>query len=511
MRRSLSLLFAGLLASTAFGANAENLDHAALAKLTGQISLIKDKAHSDGASVQFLEPLLAERLNGIAASAPLQPPAFATIENKAGLHTIPVDFMLAQLRLQTGARFNANVGKALANANAPALFIRGGAITLEQLAIEAATQFPGALEKNGETYKANWPIIIWSDSGLILEDGDRLELSTRAGAFVLNAGLLLLDKAAIAGSAESNAGLAAFKPFIVTAMSGALQAKQAKFSNLGFQGSGFQGSGFQGVGSTSGISIIGAALMPAKMQSFFVDSSFTKVSSINLLDARNILIAGNQFRDAAGPAIAMKGVTNTRVLSNIVTSSDHAQGISVQNRSADIEITHNLILDNRGSGIFLANGVRDITVSANLLSGNGRGGISVVRGTCVNLADNIVIGNRQVGIKVRASDRLALSQNELINNSGPGISVTEQGPQAALTISDNQFIANKSGLHGGSASEVALTGNDFAGQSPILLDGEFASYVPQLLRVSTAEAAAQPFIIHANEQSSPRTDCQSGS
>ncbi|CAH0342088.1 right-handed parallel beta-helix repeat-containing protein [Rhizobium sp. CECT 9324] len=501
MRRSLSLLFAGLLASTAFGASAENLDHAALARLTRQISLIENKAQSDGASVQFLEPLLTERLNGIAASTPLQAPAFATIENKAGLHTIPVDFMLAQLRLQTGARFNADVGKALTNANAPALFIRGGAITLKQLAQDAAAQFPGALEKNGDTYTANWPIIIWSDSGLILDDGNRLELSTSAGAFMLNAGLLQLDNAAISGSAESNAGLTDFKPFVVTAMSGALQAKQATFSNLGFQGA----------GSTSGISIIGAALMPARMQSFFVDSHFDKVSSVSLLNTHNILIAGNQFRDAAGPAIAMKGVTNGRVLSNIVTGSRQGQGINVQNRSSDIEVAHNVILDNRGSGIFLANGVRDITVSANLLSGNGRGGISVVRGTCIDLAGNIVIGNRQVGIKVRTSDRLALSQNELINNSGPGISVTEQGPQATLTISDNHFIANKSGLHGGSASEVALARNDFAGQSPILLDGEFASYVPQLLRVSTADHAAQPLIIHANEQSSPRTDCQSGS
>lgn len=501
MRRSTSLLFAGLLASAAFGANAENLDHAALADLTRKITLIEDKAHSDGANVRSLAPLLTERLQGIGASAPLQAPAFTTLENKAGLHSIPVDFMLAQLRLQTGARFNVNVGKALTATNAPALFIRGGTMTLQQLAVEAATQFPGALEKNGEAYKVNWPIIIWSDSGLVLEDSDRLELSTGAGAFVLNAGLLQLDNAAISGSAENNAGLADFKPFVVTAMSGALQAKQARFSNLGFQGA----------GSTSGISIIGAALMPAKMQSFFVDSRFDKVSSVSLLNTHNILIAGNQFRDAAGPAIAMKGVTNGRVLSNIVTGSRQGQGINIQNRSSDIEVAHNVVLDNRGSGIFLANGVRDITVSSNLLSGNGRGGISVVRGTCVDLAGNIVIGNRQVGIKVRASDQLVLSQNELISNSGPGISVTEQGPKAALVINDNRFIANRSGLHGGSASEVALTGNDFAGQSPILLDGEFASYVPQLLRVSTAEAAAQPFIIHANEQPSPRTDCQSGS
>lgn len=501
MRRSASLLLAGLLASTAFGANAENLDHAALAKLTRQINQVTDRAGAGDATLESVEPLLTERLHGIAATAPLQVPAFAAIEGKGGLHTIPVDFMLAQMRLQTGARFNANIDKAFTDANTPALFIRGGTITLKELAAAAATQFPDAVEKNGETWTAKWPIVIWSDSGLVLEEGDRLELSTRAGAFVLNAGLLQVNNGSISGSSGVNDGLPEFKPFIVTAMSGALQARQAEFSNLGFPGS----------GSTSGISIIGAALLPAKIRSFFVESAFDRVSGVNLLDTHNVLIAQNRFRDADGPAIAMKGVNRARILSNIVTGSRQAQGINIQNRSSDIEIAHNLVLGNRGSGIFLANGVRDIKVSANLLSGNGRGGISVVRGTCVELIDNMVVSNRQVGIKVRASDQLALSQNQLISNSGPGISVTEQGPKAALTIDDNHFIANRSGLHGSSASEVALTGNDFAGQSPILLDGEFASYVPQLLRISTADAEAQPFIIHANEQSSPRTDCQSGS
>ncbi|UJW74932.1 right-handed parallel beta-helix repeat-containing protein [Rhizobium sp. SL42] len=501
MRRSASLLFAGLLASTAFGVNAENLDHAALARLTGQINQVTDHAASGDTSVESLLPLLTERLHGIAPSVLVDAPAFVTIEGKGGLHTIPVDFMLAQLRLQTGARFSADIGRALTDANAPALFIRGGTITLKELAATAATQFPGAIEQNGETWTANWPIVIWSDSGLVIEDSDRLELSTRAGAFVLNAGLLQVNNGSISGSPESNDGLPEFKPFIVTAMSGALQAKKAKFGNLGFPGS----------GSTSGISIIGAALLPAKMRSFFVESAFDRVSSVDLLDTHNVLIARNQFRDADGPAIAVKGVNSARILSNIVTGSRQAQGINIQNRSSDIEIAHNLVLGNRGSGIFLANGVRDIKVSANLLSGNGRGGISVVRGTCVRLIDNIVVANRQVGIKIRASDQLALSQNQLINNSGPGISVIEQGPKAALTIDGNQFIANRSGLHGGSASQVALSGNDFAGQSPILLDGEFASYVPQLLRISTADATAQPFIIHANEQSSARTDCQSGS
>jgi poly(beta-D-mannuronate) C5 epimerase len=289
-------------------------------------------------------------------------------------------------------------------------------------------------------------------------------------------------------------------------MTGAVQAREARFSNLGY--------GEPGV--TSGLSIIGAALYPAKMRSSFSDSSFVGLNAVSLENARDIAVVGNRFQDMVGPAITMSGVTHSQILGNVMTGTKTAQAIDVQNRASGVEISGNVILNNRGSGIFVANDTRDVVIRSNLLSANGRGGVSVVRSTCINISNNVIVSNAQVGIKIRASDALTLSGNDLIANAGAGISVLDQKKDTLISVADNAFSANKSGLYGGSASEVALNANDFAGQSPILLDGEFASYVPELLRVSSSpEGAQQAFTIHPNATSTTghasRPDCKTGS
>ncbi|TPP06747.1 right-handed parallel beta-helix repeat-containing protein [Rhizobium glycinendophyticum] len=506
MRKGLPILLALMMASTAVGARAESIGHADLARLNETVGAIGRRLADPDARKSDASSLLNGRLAGIGAKRQWQAPTFDTLAGKPTLHTIPVDFMLAQLRLQTGGKFAPNAHKAIANGAAPALFIRGGAMSLDELAKLAAEQHPGAIERRGDAFIAHWPIVIWSDAGLVLSEGQQLELSTGEGAFVLNSGLFTIDRASLSSTPEKNTILPEFRPFLATAMTGAVQAREARFSNLGY--------GETGV--TSGLSIIGAALYPAKMRSSFSDSSFVGLNSMSLENARDIAIVGNRFQDMLGPAIAMSGVTNSQILGNVMMGTKMAQAIDVQNRTSDVEIIGNVVLNNRGSGIFVANETSDVTIESNLLSGNGRGGVSVVRSACIDISHNVIVSNAQVGIKIRASDALSLSGNDLIANAGAGISVIDQQKDSLISVADNAFSANKSGLYGGSASEVALNANDFAGQSPILLDGEFASYVPELLRMSSSpEGAPQAFTIHPNATSTTgrasRPDCKTGS
>lgn len=501
MRKGLPLLLALLLTSTAPGLRAESLDHAELARLTRTVTEIRARLQAGEARKDDARTLLTGRFavvdQPLAARPELDRP---TTEGK--LHTVPIDFMLAQLRLQTGQKFDAQIEKALVNRAAPALFIRGGAMTLEQLVAEAAQSHPGALERSGETIIARWPIVIWSDSALLMGPDQALQLSTADGAFLLNSGLLSLDRAELSGSEGTNAGLKSFRPFVATAMTGAVQASNARFSRLGFGGA----------GSTSGLSVLGAALFPSKVGSHFVDSTFDNVSGLSLENTHRLVVSGNRFAGGAGPSIALKGVTGAQIRDNVITGTTEAQAIDIQNTSTSIEVTGNILIGNRGSGIFVANDARDVAITGNLLSGNGRGGVSVVRSACVTIADNIVFSNSQVGIKVRASNGLTLSHNDLIANAGAGISIIDQAPDARVVVDGNAFSANKSGVHGGAASEISLKANDFAGQSPILLDGELAPYVPQLLQIAASpDAANAPLTIRANTASAAKVDCKTGS
>lgn len=506
MRKGLPILLALLMASTTVGARAERIGHADLAQLTGTVGEIGHRLAASDARKADAASLLTGRLADIGAKGAWQAPTFDAITGKPSLHTIPVDFMLAQLRLQTGGTFAPDTQKAISDRSAPALFIRGGAMALDELATLASEQHPGAIERRGHTYIAHWPIVIWSDAGLVLSEGQSLELSTREGSFVLNSGLITVDRASLGSTSDTNASMPGFRPFVATAMTGAVQAREATFANLGY--------GETGV--TSGLSIIGAALYPAKMRSSFTDSSFVGMNAVSLQNARDIAIVGNRFQDMVGPAIALSGVMHSRILGNVLTGTKTAQAIDVQNRTSGIEIAGNVILNNRGSGIFVANDTRDVVIASNLLSGNGRGGVSVVRSTCIDISDNVIVSNAQVGIKIRESDALTVSGNDLIANAGAGISVLDQQKDMLISVADNAFSANKSGLYGGSASEVALNANDFAGQSPILLDGEFAAYVPELLRASSSpEGLQQAFTIHPNATSTTgqtsRPDCKTGS
>ena len=502
MRKGLPLLLAILLTSTAPGLRAESLDRAELARLTKAVAGIEERLKSADARKGDARALLTGRLAAMDAGTARTQPTLDSLATEGTLHTLPIDFMLAQLRLQTGGKIDDGLGKALADSAAPALFIRGGTMTLDQLTEQAAQDHPGVLERRGQRVFARWPIVIWSDAALLIGPEQSLELSTIDGAFVLNSGLLTIDGGQVSGSDGTNPGLKDFRPFVATAMTGAVQAKGARFTRLGYAGA----------GSTSGLSILGAALFPSKITSHITDSSFEDVSGFSLENTHRIQISGNRFMGGAGPAIALKGVIGAEIRDNVITGTRQAQAIDVQNTSSSVDITGNILLNNRGSGIFVANGTRDVAITGNLMAANGRGGVSVVRSSCIAISDNVVLSNSQVGIKLRASHALTLSHNDLVANAGAGISIIDQEADARVVVDGNAFSANKSGIHGGAASEVALKANDFTEQAPILLDGEFASYVPELLKTAASAAPdAGELTIHANSSSTSMVDCKTGS
>lgn len=475
MRKALPLLVV-LAASVSMPlqANAAETGDQSVAQLTDTVSALGRRLQPANTRLPAARDLLVGPLAVAVLPQDRPVPALDQLAGKATLDMIPADFMLAQLRLQAGAGFDTSMENAIAGSETEAIFISAGPISLQELADRAGELKSGAVERRADGILVRAPIVIWQDAALVLAEGDRLLLSTADGAFVANSGLITLDHAAISGTAERNSRLNAFRPFVTTVRTGALQAQSSSFSNLGYGG----------VGATGGISISGAPLYPARLRSHVTSSIFAGISSLSFFNTADVLVADSRFDETDGPAIALKGVTRGQILGNVVTNTHKAQAIDIQNRSSDIDINGNVILDSRGTGIFLANDVSDIKIAGNILSGNGRGAISIVEGRCVDISSNIALTNAQVGIKVRASDRLSLSHNSLVGNAGAGISVLDQSVGASLQLANNSFSSNLSGIDGATISRLELSGNDFSRQFPVILDGELSAHTAHLLQAS---------------------------
>jgi parallel beta-helix repeat protein len=386
--------------------------------------------------------------------------------------SVKVDFVLAQLRMQMGANYHLQLRQALPSREAPTLFVRGGRMTLKKLVTAAAKVDPSALVEEDGKVVAHWPIIVWSDAELVLEPGDDLRLDDANGVFLFNAGLLRADGATVAGLGNGNARQEKFRPFITTALTGGMQVSGTHFSNLGFDG----------YSAMEGVSLIGGAIFPSKIRSYVVGSVFDNAGTLTFRNARDLVLQGNTFRAMTGPAVELNHVERARIASNLISGTRTSHGISLKGGTSEATIGSNIVIDNAGSGIFAANGTRVLTIEGNLLAANRGGGIGLVRSVCADLEGNTVFRNGQSGIKLRQTSSVTISSNDLVGNDGMAVSVIQQPISGDLAIRSNVFDGNKSGLFGAAIRSVALTGNDFSGQMPILFDGELARFVPDLLK-----------------------------
>jgi poly(beta-D-mannuronate) C5 epimerase len=97
----------------------------------------------------------------------------------------------------------------------------------------------------------------------------------------------------------------------------------------------------------------------------------------------------------------------------------------------------------------------------------------------LSLEQNVTLANVDDGIMVRDSAALSLQTNIISANGRAGLSVA--GDSGSLRVADNRFENNKIGLRASASFELALSNNDWTGQTPRLLDGDVAHYTLPLL------------------------------
>jgi hypothetical protein len=353
-----------------------------------------------------------------------------------------------------------------------ALVIRAGRLTLTQLVEDVAKQVPGAVLHGAHGPIFQMPIFIWTDAELVLEKDDHLVLSARSNSFILNAGVLRMQRAKL--SVEAGDAASAFRPFVTTVLGGAFQAEDSTFSDLGFSGT----------AGAEGVTISNSALSLKKAETILSGNYFENIGSLSFRHVANLKIQHNRFFGLRFSNIQFEDATKADVSNNLFLESSGRDAIHVGSGSSDITITNNAILSGNGDGIRVGQGTSHITILGNVVAGQNRDAIAVDRSSCVAARGNIIFKNNGNGINISRSSNVVLSTNRFIQNSDAGVLVRLQQKDAITVLEKNQFIENATGVRGQAASQLEIFGNDLSEQLPIMVAGDFTESIKAFLDMS---------------------------
>lgn len=320
------------------------------------------------------------------------------------------------------------------------------------------------------------PLVLSARATLVLLPGEQLTLDRSAGAFLVAAGGMVVDRAAIIGSDVPNAHELDFRPFVLAdATTGPVELSGAHFAGLGF------GSDPR----SAGLSITGGSAEP-EGRSFIQDSSFSTMGSLSLIDAVQSTIRRNVFDAPFNTALAISSSATIIVDGNVMMAASPGHGIKLGPNATNILVSDNIVAANNRHGLILEGNTRGSLIFNNLLLANQSSGIAVLSGSCLSLEQNTALANIADGIMLRNSAELNLKTNVVAANQRAGVSIA--GNTGVVRLTDNHFDANKIGLRANSSFELSLTGNDWKGQSPRLLDGDIEQYtVPLLAAISRGD------------------------
>lgn len=377
----------------------------------------------------------------------------------------PIELVLAQLALQTGANFH--VALQQAQATPQVLMVQSGIADLPALKAAAiAAGIPDAIEETAAGFIAHMPIAVWSEATLNVGKGQSLLLDREKGAFLVAAGTLSGEGGTIAGFGKPNPRLDTYNPFIITALSGQMRFSDMRFADLGM-------GEFTPL---TGVTAVQGGFYHRGDAPIIRDSRFEHVGSLALVGTVGGGIARNVFVDSTGPAILLAGTKTTSLYNNIAIAGPAAHGIKITAGSSDASLRDNLIAAAGLNGIFIDEGAADITLDNNIVATSKRSGISVASADCISVTANLLISNGHSGLAIKDSAGLDIRDNRLFANGNAGISIADQPDYAAIAISANALDGNQVGIRGSTTALLTLKNNDFSGQAPRLLDGELVQF-----------------------------------
>ena len=313
------------------------------------------------------------------------------------------------------------------------------------------------------------PLVLSSRATLVLLPGEQLTLDRAQGAFLIAAGGMVIDGAAIAGSETANSTAMNFRPFVLAdATTGPVQLSGAHLRGLGFGGD----------ARSAGLSITGSNADSGR-RTFVQDSMLSDMGTLYLIDAAQGTIRRNIFQRPYNTALAIVASRSIIVDGNVVMGSNPGHGIKLGPNATQILVSDNIVADNNKHGLLLEGNTAGSVIFNNLLFENTGSGIAVLNGSCLSLEQNQTLANASDGIMVRDSAELNLVTNTIAANKRAGVSIV--GDNGSVRLKDNRFDSNKVGLRASTSFELALSNNDWTGQAPRLLDGDVSQHTLALL------------------------------
>ncbi|MCD1636868.1 right-handed parallel beta-helix repeat-containing protein [Martelella mediterranea] len=497
---------AALLLLLAFAPIAGAHDHNRLAEINRNADALLETLKSDAAGIAPTLDAARKLLDEAGVKPARQPSEPVTRSAEAGesaaaaaeFDTVLFAPLLQQVALETGNLGHRELMEAAAPSGGQALLLKRGSFTLGGLA-DALAGNGGVLAASDSGYRLALPLFISEDAALAMSDGDRLEMATERGVFIINEGLLTIRDAEVTGT-DAAPRVIDFHPFILTVRGGRAEIEDSRFSGLGYDGQPLM----------SGVSFASSRFAGKRSSGRVTGNILKNIRSVEVTGVADFSFSENRLDGARGIGLRLERVDQGVISDNLIVASGQHGLLMIGGKNT--VVSGNVMAENAGRGIFARDGVGHATIADNVLLANGVEGISVAGGACVDIFSNAALRNRADGIRVAQSLGVRISGNLLARNQGAGIAVADAiSPDDETEITDNIFLANVSGISAERFSRLLLRQNDLSNQLPVLFAGALQYETPRYLtflrtldkasdagfRIS-ADASAPPSLFRGN-------------
>lgn len=367
------------------------------------------------------------------------------------------------------------------------------------------------LAQEGRRYTFNLPLLVGPNATLVISGADveELRLNRNSGAYLVNAGRLIVYNTRITGwdaTLQAPAPLdyqnrASFRPFIAAWGGSITDIARSIITHLGFAGTKAYGLTYS---SGPEVLLKNQAIGLRRPTGRVIDNSFQHMLyGFYSYEADDVAVVGNEYRDNLVYGIDPHDYSRRLLIGyNTVYGTAIKHGIIVSREVDDSWIVGNLSFDNRGSGVMLDRDSSGNLIYANAVFGNHQDGIVLFESSCNIVAANLLRGNRRDGIRSRNSWDIGLFGNVVAENQGSAISsytadlaansqtstrnlvLDPYTKLADLALVDNTVRGNRrGGLNLQNVANLTWKGNALVAQ-PKPFIGALKDFVPELFKYS---------------------------
>lgn len=314
-----------------------------------------------------------------------------------------------------------------------ALLLDNGSLSLAELV--QRVNDPRVLQPHKDGYLLSYPLLIGPQGALRIEN-ERLYLNSRAGAAVINRGLLILRQAHLQSWSGEQAQLSAqsFRPFVMAWAGSTTVIEGSELKRLGYNAHLARGltsmRSQQQPAATPAARVLIRASQFSEMssgaelhdaQALIEESSFSDLQqygldlSASLVSVRDNRISGVRNHSAIRLRDGSSGLVSHNLLTNIGKSA-----IEAQLQHGALALQNNLIGATGASAIALQGDpqypVQGLLLAGNLITNSGGSGIDGQHISRALIIDNRISGTPEYAIRILNQPALDDSEISLLDN-----------------------------------------------------------------------------------------------